>query len=49
MQLQYEANNPFWDPDKEEIVESFQSVTPEFIFPFTMAAADPVYFGNITQ
>lgn len=46
VQLQYEANNPFWYSE-EEIVESFQSVTPEFIFPFTMAAVDPVYFGDI--
>lgn len=32
--LQYTANNPFWYSE-EEIIESFQAVTPLFIFPFT--------------
>lgn len=44
--LQYEANNPFWYSE-EEIVESFQAVTPEFIFPFTMSVTAPVVFGEI--
>lgn len=46
VQLQFTANNPFWYAE-DEIVESFQAVTPEFIFPFTMAPAAPVFFGNI--
>lgn len=46
VQLEFTANNPFWYAE-DEIVESFQAVTPEFIFPFTMAVAAPVFFGNI--
>lgn len=44
--IQYEANNPFWYSE-EEIVESFQSVTPSFIFPFTISATNPIVFGEV--
>lgn len=46
IQLQYEANNPFWY-SSVEIVETFQAVDPLFIFPFTMSTAAPILFGNI--
>lgn len=46
VQLQFTANNPFWYAE-DEIVESFQAVSPEFIFPFTMAVDAPVFFGNV--
>jgi Phage tail protein len=46
VQLNFTAHNPFWYAD-EEIVETFQSVEPEFIFPFTMSTSAPEYFGNI--
>jgi hypothetical protein len=46
VQLFYEANNPFWY-EEESIIETFQAVEPLFFFPFTMAAADPVIFGNV--
>lgn len=46
VQLNFTAHNPFWYSD-EEIVETFQIVEPSFVFPFTMAVATPVIFGNI--
>lgn len=46
VQLNFTAHNPFWYAD-EEIVETFQSVEPEFQFPFTMAASAPVFYGTI--
>jgi hypothetical protein len=46
VQAQFTANNPFWYAN-EEIVESFQSVEPLFLFPFTMSPEAPVIFGSI--
>lgn len=46
IQLEFTANNPFWYAE-DEIVESFQAVTPEFLFPFTMDTTTPVIFGDI--
>lgn len=46
VQLQYEANNPFWY-SAIEIVESFKQVEPLFHFPFTMSVLEPIIFGNM--
>jgi hypothetical protein len=46
VQLLYEANNPFWY-EEEGIVETFQTVEPLFLFPFTMSTTAPVNFGNL--
>lgn len=47
VQLMFSANNPFWYAETE-IVESFQGVTPLFIFPFSMQpVVDPVIFGQV--
>lgn len=45
VQLQYEANNPFWYAE-DVLVETFQSVEPLFDFPFSMSTAAPVQFGR---
>ncbi len=45
VQLLYTANNPFWYSETE-ITESFQGVTPLFLFPFTMSPTTPITFGN---
>lgn len=46
VQLQYEANNPFWY-SATEIIESFKSVEPLLEFPFTMSTLTPIIFGNL--
>jgi hypothetical protein len=46
VQLQFEANNPFYY-SSDEIVESFLGVEPLFHFPFVMSPEDPVHFGNV--
>lgn len=46
VQLQYEANNPFWY-SANEIIETFKSVEPMFSFPFAMSPTNPVIFGTM--
>jgi tail protein len=46
VQLQYEANNPFWY-SSIEIIETFKSVESLFDFPFSMSIAAPVMFGTM--
>lgn len=46
VQLVYEANNPFWY-EEETIIETFQTIEPNFFFNFTFSPTTPVYFGTV--
>jgi hypothetical protein len=46
VQLQLEANNPFWYSENE-IIETFRTSTPSFTFPFSMSPTEKVIFGEI--
>lgn len=46
VQLQYEANNPFWYSDKT-ITETFKQSIPLFEFPFEMSESAPIEFGSL--
>lgn len=46
VQLQYEANNPFWYSDKT-ITETFKQSIPSFEFPFEMSEEVPIEFGTL--
>lgn len=45
IQLQFEANNPFWYSDRT-ITQTFQQAIPLFEFPFEMSESAPIEFGE---
>ncbi|MBT2728400.1 phage tail family protein [Bacillus sp. ISL-75] len=45
VQLQFQANNPFWYSDTT-ITETFQQAIPLFEFPFEMSDTTPIEFGT---
>ena len=46
VEVELVANNPYWY-SSSQIVETFDTVEPLFLFPFIMDTLNPVIFGNI--
>ena len=46
VEVELVANNPYWY-SSSQIVETFDTVEPLFLFPFLMSPEYPVIFGNI--